>query len=285
MKDDTKASYQERILKVLLYIQGNLCQSLTLEELANVACFSPYHFHRIFRGMMGESLAEHIRRLRLERAAQLLSQTDRSVTDLAFEIGYETVESFTRAFKARFGVAPSEYKKNNGLWAINLPNFEMKGELTMDVQIKQIPPQRVIFVRHTGPYNECGKAWDKICTWAGPRGYFQPQVQFIGLCHDDPEITPPDRIRYDACITTESDAAPEGDIGVQTIAGGLYAMMTHYGSYTKLCETYAAICGQWAPANGYEIRSMPSIEIYVNSPDGTPEDELITDVYVPIEKQ
>ena len=236
--------------------------------------------------MVGETLAEHIRRIRLERAAQLLVQSERSVTDLAFETGYETVESFTRAFKARFGVTPSAYKKANGRQAVwKLPELDRKGELSMDVQVKEIPPRRVIFVRHIGPYNECGRAWEKLCLWAGPQGFLQPGIEFIGLCYDDPDITPAEKIRYDACITVDGDVQTEGEIGIQTIAGGSYAMTTHHGSYTKLGETYAKLCGQWAPANGYEIRSLPSLEMYLNSPEDTPEEELLTDVHIPIEKQ
>lgn len=154
----------------------------------------------------------------------------------------------------------------------------------MDVQIKEIPPRRVIFVRHIGPYNECGKAWEKLCLWAGPQGLLQPGVEFIGLCHDDPDITPTEKIRYDACITVDCDIKTEGEIGIQTVGRGLYAMATHYGSYTKLGETYAKLCGQWAPQNGYEIRSLPSLEMYLNSPEETPEEELLTDVHIPIEK-
>lgn len=285
MKEDTKATYQERILRVLLYIQNNLYEPLSLEELAKVACFSPYHFHRIFRGMVGETLAEHIRRLRLERAAQILQQSNRTVTDLAFETGYETVESFSRAFKDRFGTTPSDYKKSNHHHVfINLPDLNMKGSVSMDVQVKELPSCQVAFVRHIGPYPECGKAWETLCIWAGPQGLFQPGVEFIGLCYDDPDITPADKIRYDACITAEGDIEAEGEIGVQTIDGGLYAMTTHHGSYNNLNQTYAKLCGQWAPQNGYEIRSAPSLEIYLNSPEDTPEDELLTDVHIPIEK-
>ena len=285
MKDDTQIAYQQRILNVLLYIQNHLYEQLSLEELASVACFSPYHFHRIFRGMVGETLAGYIRRLRLERAAQLLVQTDRSITDLAFEAGYETVESFTRAFKSRFGIVPSAYKKTNRVDVITrLPDFK-QGEVRMDVQIKEIPSRKVVFVRHVGPYPECGKAWEKLCTWAGPRGLLQPGTEFLGLCYDDPDVTDPDKIRYDACITTDADVQAEGEIGTQTIEAGQYAMTTHHGSYMKLSETYAELCGQWAPQNGYEIRSQPSMEVYLNSPEDTPEDELLTDVHVPIEKR
>ena len=102
MKSETQQTYQERILKVLVYIQNHLDETLSLEELAGVAHFSPYHFHRIFRGMVGESLMEHVRRLRLERAAHRLKFTDSPVTRIAFEAGYETHEAFTRAFRALF---------------------------------------------------------------------------------------------------------------------------------------------------------------------------------------
>ncbi|MHC5083957.1 MAG: AraC family transcriptional regulator, partial [Planctomycetota bacterium] len=220
-----------------------------------------------------------------ERAAQRLTQTGHSVTDLAFEAGYETVESFTRAFRERFGTPPSEYKKTTHVdLKTRLPEFK-QGETQMDVHIKEIPARKVVFIRHVGPYPECGKAWEKLCMWAGPQGLLQPGVEFVGLCYDDPDVTDPEKIRYDACITTEADIQPEGEIGVQTIEAGLYGMTTHHGSYTKLSETYAALCGQWAPANGYEIRSLPSMEIYLNSPEDTPEDELLTDVYIPIEKR
>jgi AraC family transcriptional regulator len=285
MKEDTQTTYKERILRVQLYIQNNLYEDLSLEELAQVACFSPYHFHRIFRGMVGESVAEHIRRLRLERAAQKLHQTTQSVTDLAFEAGYETVESFTRAFKNCFGAPPSQYKKSHPTrQRINRPIFQTQGDSTMDVQVKQVEPQKVAFVRHIGPYAECAAAWNKLCAWAGPKGLFQPGVQFIGLCYDDPDITPAEKIRYDACLTIDQDIKPEGEIGVQTIEGGLYAMATLHGPYTGLSDLYAQICGQWIPAGGYEIRSLPSFEVYLNSPEETPEEELLTDVYVPIEK-
>jgi AraC family transcriptional regulator len=152
------------------------------------------------------------------------------------------------------------------------------------VKVVELQEQRVAFVRNIGPYQECGKAWEALCMWAGMRGYLQPGVDFIGLCHDDPDVTPSENIRYDACINIDREIEPEGKIGTQLIAGGFYAVLTHHGSYNNLSETYAALCGRWAPANGYELRSLPSREVYLNSPDETPKDELITDIYVPTEK-
>lgn len=285
MKKETHTSYQERILRVLVYIQHHLDEPLSLEELARVACFSPYHFHRIFRGMVGESVAGHVRRLRLERAAQKLKQSRQAIIDLAFDAGFQTAESFTRAFKEQFGIVPSKYRKKGA----QIMNQETKKSVQennkeLTVKVVELPEQRVAFVRHIGPYQDCGKAWEALCMWAGMRGYLQPGIDFIGLCHDDPEVTPPENIRYDACISIDCEIKPEGKIGTQLIAGGLHAVTTHYGSYNTLNETYASLCGRWAPANGYELRSLPSREVYLNSPNETPEDELITDIYVPIEK-
>ena len=155
----------------------------------------------------------------------------------------------------------------------------------MKVEITELETMKVVYVRHLGPYQECGKAWEKLCTWAGPRGLLRPGAKFLGLCYDDPTVTPSDKIRYDACATVDADTdvEPEGEIGVQTISKGTYAMATHFGPYENLSKTYCQLCGQWMPEKGYEIASKPSIEIYQNTPEDTEPEDLITDIYIPLE--
>ncbi len=113
MRVETELSYSERILKVLVHIQQHLDDEIPLEELARVAHFSAYHFHRIFKGIVGESVKEHIRRLRLERAAFRLIRTDQPVTTVAFDAGYEAHEAFTRAFRTMFNTSPSGFRKQH----------------------------------------------------------------------------------------------------------------------------------------------------------------------------
>ena len=153
----------------------------------------------------------------------------------------------------------------------------------MKVEVIEIQAVRVAYVRHVGPYDKCGQAWEKLCMWAGPRGLLGAGVQFIGLCYDDPDVTEAEKIRYDACITVEGDVDLVDGIALQELAGGLCAMTTHFGPYEKLSDTYAALCGQWLPANGREIASRPSMEIYHNSPEDTEPEDLITDVHILIE--
>lgn len=154
----------------------------------------------------------------------------------------------------------------------------------MDAQIVVLKPMKVAFVRHVGPYNEVGNSWQQLCAWAGRNGLLGANTKTFGICHDDPEITPPEQLRYDACIVIGSDGKADGDIGVQEIAGGRYAKATHQGPYTKLGDTYSELLGQWMPAHGFElVVGKPTLEFYRNNPQQTPEDELRTDIHVPFE--
>ena len=297
MRTATLQDYKRRMLRVLVHIQQHLDDRLALEELAGLACFSPCHFHRVFKGMVGESVKEHVRRLRLERAARRLKLGPASVTDIAFEAGYESHEAFTRSFRAAFGLAPSQFRSSNkrktatvapsGLHyghgpAVRDFKATQRESKKMKVKIEHREPVRVAFMRHVGPYGEVGATWDKFLPVLGKDGWLGGDSLILGLCHDDPEVTPPDKIRYDACVTVDEGFQPSGDIGVQVIPGGEYAVTTHFGSYDKLGETYTALLGQWLPRSGRELRSTPCFEVYLNDPQSTEPEDLITDIYAPL---
>ncbi len=280
MRTETGESYQERINRVLVHIQQRLDEPLPLDELAGVAAFSPYHFHRIFTGMVGESVKEHVRRLRLERAAGRLRDTADPVTDIAFDAGYQTHESFTRAFRAMFGEAPSGFRENRREVLAQTVAHPARGPL--EVRIEQVGLTRLAFVRHVGPFGEVGKAWGKLYAWAGRSGLLGPTAEMLGVVHDDPEITPPERLRYDAAIVVNERVRPTGEVGIEELAAGEYAVALHKGPYLALNDTYSRLCGEWLPASGREARSVPSFEIYRNSPMNTPPDQLLTEIYIPL---
>jgi AraC family transcriptional regulator len=300
IRETTLRDYKERMLRVLVHIHQRLDDPLSLEELAKLACLSPCHFHRVFTGMIGESVKGHIRRLRLERAAMRLKLEDTAIIQIALEAGYESHEAFTRAFRSNFAVTPTEYRRRKRLprrlKATSGIHFNQQqrpvrfraaqlGVKSMNVTIKTIEPMRVAFVRHTGPYHQVGRAWEKLCLFLGKEGLLAGDSQFVGLSHDDPEVTPPDKIRYDACITVGREFRAHGDIGVQVIGGGDYAVMTHFGPYEKLNESYTKLLGQWLPRSGRELRSGPSLEFYMNSPENTAPEDLVTDICTPLESK
>jgi AraC family transcriptional regulator len=275
MKSATAESYQERILRVLVHIQSRLDEPLELDELARVACFSPFHFHRVFRALAGEGVHEHVRRLRLERAAQRLKLQVQPVTQIAFEAGYESHEAFTRAFHAMFGKSPSEFREPG---TYRPPDYGAPPP----IEIKTLPPQAVVFLRHNGPYAQVSATWMRLAMWAGMRGLIGPASRFIGISWDDPEITPAEKVRYDAAITLARPIQPEGEFGVTELAGGDYATLLHKGPYEKLSDTYRQIFGAWLPQSGRELRDVPCFELYLNSPQNARPEELLTLVHVPV---
>jgi AraC family transcriptional regulator len=263
MRAGTEQSYQARIGRVLAHIDANLDGDLELAGLARVAHFSPYHFHRVFRGMVGEPVKEHIRRRRLERAAGRLCRSGQTVTEIALDAGYESPEAFTRAFESRYQLAPSAYRRQ-----------------ARDVVLRRRSGERVAAVRHVGPYDEVGSAWQTLMAWAGPQRLFST----LGIVIDDPEATPPEEQRYDAAVVLRGEMTPPEPMRVVELEGGEYAVTLHTGTYSGLGAVYAAVCGGWLPDSGRELRDAPSIEVYLNAPGMVRPDELRTEIWLPLEE-
>lgn len=281
MTTPSDATYRQRILAVQLYVQGHLDGDLSLDRLARVAHFSPCHFHRVFKAAVGEGVYEYVRRLRLEAAAFALKTTDRSIVQVALDAGYGTHEAFTRAFRQTFGVSPSQYRAGRRAVPPS-ENLTVTTPTSYPVRIESVPDRRVAFLRHVGPYQDVGPTFQRFMAWAGSRGLLRPDALVIGMSHDDPDVTPAEKLRFDCCVTVGADFAPEGDVGVQTIPGGDYAVVTHRGPYEKLSEPYRWLYGGWLPASGREPRHALPFEVYRTMPPAKP-DDLVTDVYLPLE--
>lgn len=291
MKPSTEQDYYERIVRTLVYIQRHLDDELELESLASIAAFSRFHFHRVFGGLVGESLKEHVRRLRLERAAQALQHHDGPIIEIALAAGFETHESFTRAFGAMFDVSPSDYR------AAHRPAPESASGAHLDdvsgyhppdygeplpVEVKELPAIKIVFLRHVGPYSQVGATWGRLMSWAGMRGLLGAHSRTIGIVHDDPDVTPTGKVRYDAAVVVNRPVEPEGEFGVTEIPGGKYAVFTHHGSYETLGKTYQRFFGGWLPKSGRELRDSEAFEEYLNSPMNTRPEDLLTRIHVPL---
>ena len=220
-----RREYVSRINRVIDYITANLDGDLSLARLAREASFSPFHFHRVFQAMVGETLGDFIRRIRLERAAMLLvMHPTRSITGIALDCGFSGSAAFARAFRERFGMSASAWRRNkagkpdrkqgkaerNGRKDLNPPGrytppvsgaTERSSTMDMKVEVREMPELRVAYVRNIGPYNTIGKAFERLCQWAGPRGLLgSPDAMMLGIYHDDPEVTDADKLRADACV-------------------------------------------------------------------------------------
>ncbi len=297
MKLDTRNIYAARMLRVLNHVQKHLDEALDLEELAALAHFSVSHFHHVFKGMLGETIMDHVRRIRLERAYVELAQTPAPVTEVAFSAGYEALEAFSRSFRSTFGLSPTQCRSqgwtrqfNHAPSGVHYGTGEIveillddTGAAFMNVRIETLPERKIALVRETGPYMESSeRAWKALCAWAGPLGLIGPATLLIGIGHDDPSVTAPEAIRYDAAITLDREVSPTAPVTLGTLPGGDYAIITHQGPYDTLEDTYRTIMGQWLPQSGREFRMIPGFEVYRNNPDTTPPQELLTDVHIPL---
>lgn len=290
MSDPLKAyrlrkEYSSRINKVIDYINLNLSEELTLERLAGVANFSPYHFHRVFHTMAGETLNSYINRLRLERSAHKLRwNINLSITEIALECGFSSSSAFTRAFKAYFNLSPTDYRvqfhKNYsyhtspvsehtpGTGSPEIQDHSLEPALyarlrgfPFNARVELLPAYHVAYIRLVGfqenTYNEnIAETFKRLEMWLRARDLFCPETLCIGLTYDDTEITQPDRCRYLCCFTVPPEAKPEGEVGIQDTPSGKYVVSRITGEWVDYGDLFAKttdyLYGVWFPQSGYE---------------------------------
>lgn len=282
MKQSTKVDYRARIDDVIAYLEAHQDEDVTPARLAEVAAFSIHHFHRVFRGVSGESVMQCIRRLRLETAARRLRDSEVSVTEVAFTAGFASHEGFTRAFSDHFGEPPATWRKSA---RATLGERVKRVEIRIpEVSVRTLAPTRFVFVRHHGAFADVGEVWARFVALASSTMGFTGDEQLLGRYPDDPEITSVDKVRFDVGFVRPTELGSLADgLREETLEGGLFAVAEHRGSYATLHETYLALVGGFFPSTGRELGEGPCLEFYLNSPRDTPEAELRTEVWAPIE--
>ena len=307
----TRKEYARRINAALDFIDHNLAEDIRLARLASAAHFSPFHFHRIFSSFIGEPPAEYIRRLRLEKAAGLLVLNPAStVTSIALACGFSTSALFCRLFKRRFGISPTAWR-NGGFE--NRKNRQTNRKTGKDsalrlgyklsemsvsrerrsrmkkspvVKVMDLPLLRVAYVKHLKGYEDgegIGRAFEKVFSWAGPRGFISPDMKVLGISLDNPDITPKDKCRYWACVAVTERAQPEGDVGILTIRPGKYAVGRFSGTGDIFRQAYAYMYGEWLPRSGWQPDDAPAFESHIGEPEGPPgKIKFLFDLCVPV---
>ncbi len=286
MKKITERDYHRRISAVQAHMELHWDQSLSLEALAAVACFSPYHFHRIYRGIVGETVATTWRRIRLRKAANQLLSTPHSITEIAMACGYLSAQAFSRAFCADMGISPSAYRhaRGQGAWVpvappwLGLP-YE---EIVMDVVLVELAPMQVLSLRHVGPYQNVGEAFERLTEWTHQAGLWERCIGIMGLSYDDPEAVPAAELRYDACVEFAQPVDGADDIQPVRLEGGRFARYRHVGPYIGFGEAFRQLFGVWLPRSGFEPDDRPCMEIYRNDLKQTAPEHLVTDILLPL---
>ena len=271
-----RSSYADRLQRVVDFVADNLDDTLTLGTLADVACFSPFHFHRIYRGTLGETVNDTVRRLRLQRAAVDLLDRELSIERTARRAGYGSQAAFTRAFRAEYGEPPARYRvaRQQRRLEPDPPPY--------DVEAVVVPRLRVAAIEQHGDYQLTSRAFERLVSLAATTGLLSPATRTLGIFVDDPVSVPQAELRSAACITVPPDWTPSGDLIERHIEGGRYARIVHTGPYTELRVAYDWLYQTWLPTSGEEPRDHPCVEEYLNDPRQVAAKDLQTAVMMPL---
>jgi AraC family transcriptional regulator len=278
----TQSDYAERLDRVFRWLADHLDDTLDLARLADVACLSPYHFHRVYRAMQGETAADTVRRLRLHRAAVELITGELPVPRVARRAGYGSQEAFTRAFKAAYGVPPARYRASFVPAQSTHTREDAMDTTTYDATITTRPAIRVAALRHQGDYQSIGSTFERLMAMAAGQGLLGADTRSFGIYYDDPSATPVNALRADACVVLPEGRTPAGDLQVREIRGGRYAAVHYVGPYAELERPYKWLYGTWLAQSGEEPADAPTVEAYLNDARTVPPTQLETEIWLPL---
>lgn len=294
-KECTRQAYLQKVNQVQDYIARHLPQSLSLYDLADMAALSPYHFHRIFARFTGESPGRLLIRNRLEKAAFLLRYAQIDLLPIARIVGYESVDSLTKAFRKHFELSPQVYRQtvrdtqaeakqvvqplNGRLWTM----FEHS-------HLVHWPQRQVLYLRGQGfvdgHYNEvAGQVWPRLLAYARRRQLLNDQTEYLARFPHCTAITQASQCHYEACIRLTADQAVDGwgEFGVGYDPGGTFMVFTHSGPYEQLWESWRAIFQYWLPFSGHSLRPAASLEVYPGAAGFQNRRLVPVHLYVPVD--
>lgn len=268
-----ESPYLRRMLPALDYLWRHLDASVSLERLAEEACLSPYHFHRVYHGLMGETVAETRQRLLLHRAARDLERSVLPLPRVALRAGYSSSAAFVRAFGLAYGETPGRYRKRR------VAQAGLNRETVMHEVSEMYMEQglRVLMRRHRGAYMDIGKAFDALQALLGPENVAHSRA--FALFLSDPDQMPEAELQSVACLTAPdawADKALPDNFEWGEIPAGHYACALHLGPYAELKTTWDWLYRHWLPHSGKVPANVPCVEEYLNSPYDTAPKDLRT---------
>lgn len=282
---------KRRLDKVCHYIGENLEQPIRLEQLARVAHCSPYHFQRIFKAHIGTSPAQYIQNARLRRAMlQLANRPTMSITDIAFDAGFDFPESFTHAFKKRFGVTPTKFRNypNWELWN----NFIQQGkphhmktpnQTDYNVELVNFPETPVAALEHIGSPHRIMESVETFIGWRRENKISPPHSATYNIFYNDPDVSNPDEFHMDLCCSTDQHISPnQQGVIEKTIPANTCAKVRYQGPEQGIRHVMDHLYRVWLQTSAYESADDPPfLERITFFPD-VKEHEAVTDIYLPL---
>lgn len=295
--------YKSRMNRVFEYIDENLDSDLSLDVIADIAHFSPYHFHRVFKGITQETLNDYITRRRIEKAAADLLHKATQITQIALTYGFTNNATFTRAFKRYYGVSPTAFRKEHPHKFSKIRQVEskngkaypdrekylciidnLKNWITMNakIEVKEVAAMELAYVSCIGPQN-LGRAFQTLMQWATPRGLMEnDHSKVITIYHDSFKVTEYSKVRISAALSLPEKMETSGAIGTTHIAPGRYIIGSFFIGQEEFEQSWTGLF-LWMNENGYTKRDDNPFEVYHTNFNEHPEQKCQVDFYIPVE--
>ena len=267
---------------MLVYIHDHPDQDLSLDTLADIACMSRFYFHRVFRAMTGETLADVTRRIRVLAAANALLRDNTPLLEIARRHGYPNAAGFSRAFHSAHGIAPRAFRRRGNALSTPLRTAQTSA-LMYPVSIEQFDACHAAGVEHVGAYANMGRAFQALAAVLAARNLLGCVRGVFAIYHDFPGSRPEAELRAHAGVLI-AENFPRDIAGIQyfALAGGKHAVLAHTGPQATLTRAYEWLYGTWLPNSGEEPRDAPPIELYMSDPRTTPSAQQRTDIRLPL---
>lgn len=295
--------YIKRVNRILTFIDQNIDSELSLEKVATIGHYSPFHLHRIFKEITNETLNAYITRKRIEKtAAMLMHRKELAIAEIYLQNGFSSNSSFTRAFKKFYGVSPTEYRdlsptqfskisqtdSKNGQAKGLLANYictmeELKKWINSNatIEIKELPKLDLAYITQIG-VTGLPDAFSRLIKWATPLGLMQSEdLKLARIYHDSFKITAPDKVRMSGCIVLKEPVAVDGEVGLTTIPNGKFIIGRFEIEPNDFDKAWRGLFN-WMNENGYQKADDNPFEIYHNDFNTHPEKKFIVDLYIPI---
>ena len=292
MSPNSVQRFHARFLAVLEYVESHLDDEMCVEDLAAIAAFSKFHFHRQFQSLFGMNVYRYVQLSRLKRASYQLAFRDQSVLEAAAANGYESPESFARAFRRQFLQSPSDFRSRPdwNSWALSLdPLTDMRHRhmptpSLPHIEIVQFPATKIALLEHRGDPLAIGESIRKFIAWRKEHRLHPSVSATFNLLYDDPEAVPAEKFRLGLAVATELEIA-DNEYGVTSseIPRGRCAKFTAVGSEATLATLLRQFYSQWLPQSREEPRDFPLFLQRLKFYPNVPEHEAVTDVYLPID--
>lgn len=308
-KPQPKTEYAHRIDRVIDYLRANLHRPVKLAELANVACFSEFHFHRIFTAVSGETLNNFTNRLRLEKAARLLRYSEHSLTDIALDCGFSSSATFSRAFRSGYETSPSQFRRSGEvkkskirkeLFPKDEYGLHVSGEdltaaekrAAFPVRLINLPERQVAYVRVTNAFEmkRVLAALTTLIEWAKSqhKDVFSQGILF-GMSVDDPHVTPKHLYRYEVCLAASSPF--EGKEGMSKLGisklkmpAMRYAAIKVSGDIHKVATAWDYLYRDWLIHSAWVPEHAPALEVFLDKESATDWSHFELELCLPIRK-